>query len=62
MGRGERRPLIFTRTPRIFLDTGPPRCGKSKVIEKLVRQIARPVTGFYLRQIRERGGKSVSRK
>jgi len=35
--------------------TGPPRCGKSTVIEKLVKQISRPVTGFFTREIREKG-------
>jgi len=38
-----------------ILLTGPPRCGKSTVIEKLVKQIQRPVTGFFTREIQERG-------
>jgi nucleoside-triphosphatase THEP1 len=38
-----------------FLLTGPPRCGKSTVIEKLVKQIQRPVTGFFTREIKEKG-------
>jgi nucleoside-triphosphatase THEP1 len=39
-----------------ILLTGPPRCGKSTLIEKLIRQIDRPLTGFFTREIRE-GGK-----
>jgi nucleoside-triphosphatase THEP1 len=35
--------------------TGPPRCGKSTLIEKLVLQIERPKTGFFTREIREKG-------
>jgi len=38
-----------------ILLTGPPRCGKSTVIEKLIGKIERPVTGFFTREIRERG-------
>jgi nucleoside-triphosphatase len=38
-----------------ILLTGPPRCGKSTVIERLVRQIKRPVRGFFTREIREEG-------
>lgn len=38
-----------------ILLTGPPRCGKSTVIEKLVKQIHRPVVGFFTREIREKG-------
>lgn len=33
--------------------TGPPRCGKSTLIEKLIRQIDRPMGGFFTRQIQE---------
>ena len=39
-----------------ILLTGPPGCGKSTVIEKLAKQISRPVTGFFTREIKE-GGK-----
>jgi nucleoside-triphosphatase THEP1 len=35
--------------------TGPPRCGKSTLIEKLVLQIEKPKTGFFTREIREKG-------
>ena len=38
-----------------ILLTGPPGCGKSTVIEKLVKQIQRPVIGFFTREIREEG-------
>ena len=38
-----------------ILITGPPRCGKSTFIETLVHQIQKPVTGFYTREIREKG-------
>jgi nucleoside-triphosphatase THEP1 len=41
--------------PKNILLTGPPRCGKSTVIEKLVKQIPMPVTGFFTREIREKG-------
>jgi nucleoside-triphosphatase THEP1 len=43
---------------RNILITGPPRCGKSTLIEKVVSSIERPVTGFLTREIRE-GGKRV---
>jgi nucleoside-triphosphatase len=45
-------------TRRNILVTGPPRCGKSTLIEKVVSSIERPVTGFFTREIRE-GGKRV---
>jgi nucleoside-triphosphatase len=38
-----------------ILLTGPPRCGKSTVIEKIVDQIQRPVIGFFTREIKEKG-------
>ena len=38
-----------------ILLTGPPPCGKSTRIEKLVKQISRPVRGFFTREIREGG-------
>jgi len=41
--------------PRKILLTGPPRCGKSTLIEKLLQEIDRPLTGFFTREIRERG-------
>ncbi len=42
------------KTKNILL-TGPPRRGKSTVIEKLVKQIQRPVIGFFTREIKEKG-------
>jgi nucleoside-triphosphatase THEP1 len=38
-----------------ILITGPPRSGKSTLIEKLVNRIGRPVRGFFTREIREKG-------
>jgi nucleoside-triphosphatase len=37
--------------------TGPPRCGKSTFIEKVVRNMGRPATGFFTREIREAGAR-----
>jgi len=41
-----------------ILLTGPPRCGKSTLIEKVIQKIDRPMTGFFTREIKE-GGKRV---
>ncbi len=38
-----------------LLLTGPPRCGKSTLIETVVRALKRPVTGFFTREITEKG-------
>jgi len=35
--------------------TGPPRCGKSTLIERLILKIGKPATGFFTREIREKG-------
>jgi len=35
--------------------TGPPRCGKSTLMEKLIASIEKPTTGFFTRQITEKG-------
>ncbi len=35
--------------------TGPPGIGKSTLIERIVSGIQRPVTGFFTREIREKG-------
>ena len=40
-----------------ILITGPPRCGKSTLIEKVVERIDFPATGFFTREIREKGGR-----
>jgi nucleoside-triphosphatase THEP1 len=44
--------------PKNILLTGPPRCGKSTLIEKLISKIEKPMTGFFTREIGE-GGKRV---
>jgi nucleoside-triphosphatase THEP1 len=41
-----------------ILVTGPPRCGKSTLIERVVGTIQKPMTGFFTREMRE-GGKRV---
>lgn len=38
-----------------ILVTGPPRSGKSTLIEKVIQGINRPATGFFTRELRERG-------
>jgi len=38
-----------------ILLTGPPGCGKSTIIEKIVQRINLPCTGFFTREMRERG-------
>jgi len=38
-----------------ILFTGPPKCGKSTLIEKIVKKIDTPATGFFTREIRENG-------
>lgn len=38
-----------------ILFTGVPGCGKSTVIEKIVQRIDRPRTGFFTREMRDRG-------
>ena len=40
---------------RNILFTGLPGCGKSTIIEKIVQRINRPSTGFFTREIRDRG-------
>jgi nucleoside-triphosphatase THEP1 len=40
---------------RNILYTGLPGCGKSTIIEKIVQRINRPSTGFFTREIRDRG-------
>ena len=41
-----------------ILVTGPPRSGKSTLIEKAINQIPAPITGFFTKEIRQ-GGKRV---
>ena len=38
-----------------ILLTGPPGCGKSTIIEKIVQRLNLPCTGFFTREMRERG-------
>ena len=38
-----------------ILVTGPPRSGKSTLIEKVVQKINRPATGFFTQELREKG-------
>lgn len=42
------------RAKNILL-TGPPRCGKSTLVEKLIGRLDRPLTGFFTRELREKG-------
>jgi nucleoside-triphosphatase len=41
--------------PSNILITGPPGCGKSTVVEKVVERIDRPATGFFTREIGKKG-------
>jgi nucleoside-triphosphatase THEP1 len=43
------------RAGRNILLTGPPRCGKSTLIERITGRAEKPMTGFFTREIRERG-------
>ncbi|MGD8995376.1 MAG: nucleoside-triphosphatase [Syntrophobacterales bacterium] len=38
-----------------ILVTGPPRSGKSTLIEKVAQSISRPATGFFTQELREKG-------
>jgi nucleoside-triphosphatase len=38
-----------------ILITGPPRSGKSTLIEKVVQRISRPAIGFFTQELREKG-------
>ena len=38
-----------------ILYTGLPGCGKSTIIEKIVQRLNRPTTGFFTKEIRDRG-------
>ena len=40
---------------RNVLFTGPPRCGKTTLIERIVSEIKVPHTGFFTREMREKG-------
>ena len=41
--------------PKNILVTGPPGSGKSTLIEKVLKEIRAPVTGFFTRELREKG-------
>jgi len=43
-------------TKRILL-TGRPGCGKTTLIQRVVKDLALPAGGFYTKEIRERGGR-----
>lgn len=38
-----------------ILITGPPGCGKSTLVERAVERLDHPATGFFTREIREKG-------
>jgi len=42
-------------TKRNILVTGPPGCGKSTLIEKVINRMEKPVNGFFTREIKESG-------
>ena len=48
-------------TSKNILVTGPPRCGKSTLIEKVILRIEKPMTGFFTREIKEKGGRIKGR-
>ena len=43
----------MTRNNILF--TGPPGCGKTTLIQKIVQQLSTPSTGFITKEIREKG-------
>lgn len=43
------------RTAKNILIAGRPRCGKSTLIERIIGRIEKPTTGFFTREIREKG-------
>jgi nucleoside-triphosphatase THEP1 len=47
--------MLIGMDKKNILFTGAPRCGKSTLIEKIVRKIDTPATGFFTREIRESG-------
>lgn len=44
----------MNKPPRILL-TGPPQCGKTTIIRKVVERFPGKAAGFYTREVRERG-------
>ena len=49
-----RKPESERGKPRILL-TGPPRCGKTTIIQKVAAAFPGQATGFYTREVREQG-------
>ncbi|MBI4644367.1 MAG: NTPase [Deltaproteobacteria bacterium] len=49
-----RKPKTENRKPRILL-TGPPRCGKTTVVQKVMARFPGQAAGFYTREVREKG-------
>jgi nucleoside-triphosphatase len=51
-----RRPKTEDRGPALrILLTGPPRCGKTTIVNKVVARFRGRATGFYTREVREAG-------
>jgi nucleoside-triphosphatase len=46
---------IFTMKKSNILVTGPPGCGKSTLIEKVINRMEEPVGGFFTREIKDKG-------
>jgi len=46
---------LFAMKKSNILITGPPGCGKSTVIEKVINRMEEPVGGFFTREIKEKG-------
>ncbi|MEW5722388.1 MAG: nucleoside-triphosphatase [Thermodesulfobacteriota bacterium] len=42
-------------TAKNILVTGTPGCGKSTLIERIIGRLDRPLTGFFTREIKEKG-------
>lgn len=50
------RIVRMSRSPCHILLTGPPRCGKTTVVQHVVKQLAdMRLAGFYTRELRRRG-------
>ena len=47
----------MNKLPRILL-TGPPQCGKTTVVQKVVALFPGQAAGFYTREVRQ-GGRAV---
>jgi nucleoside-triphosphatase len=49
-----RKPKTENRKPRLLL-TGPPRCGKTTVVQRVAARFPGQAAGFYTREVRQRG-------